>query len=53
MQHYILTSTQGNRTFMMTSHDLHSFIVFDNPKSEVDKHGNTLVYFSTIHIRRI
>lgn len=53
MRNYILTSTQGNRTFMMTSHDLHTFIVFDNPIKEVDKHGNTLVYFSTIQIRRI
>lgn len=52
-EHYILISTQGKRTFMMTNHDLHSFIVFENPMREVDKYGNTLVYYSTIKIRRI
>ncbi len=50
---HILVSTRHNRTFMMTSYDIKTLILFDNPVSEVDEYGNTLVYYSSISIRNM
>lgn len=50
---HILVSTQHNRTFLMTSEAIKTFVIFENPVKEVDRYGNTLVYYSSITVRNM
>ncbi|SOK58675.1 hypothetical protein [Yersinia phage fHe-Yen9-04] len=53
MKSIYLTSTHNSRTFMLTSYDPKTIIMFENPVQEIDIHGNKLVYYTTIQIRKM
>jgi hypothetical protein len=48
-----LVSTHNGRTFMITSYEPKTLVVFEDPIKEVDANGNTLLYYSTIQIRKM
>ncbi|AQW88920.1 hypothetical protein pEaSNUABM50_00395 [Erwinia phage pEa_SNUABM_50] len=48
-----LMSTHNGRTFMMTSYDPKTIVIFENPVKELDKDGNELVFYTTIEIRKM
>ncbi len=48
-----LMSTLRGKTLMMTSYDPNTLVVFEKPVKEIDSNGNTLVYYSSIQLRRM
>ena len=48
-----LISTRNGRTFMITSYEPKTLVVFENPVKQVDSNGNTLLFYSTIQIRKM
>lgn len=48
-----LVSTHNGRTFMITSYEPKTLVVFENPVKEVDSAGNLMLYYSSIQIRKM
>lgn len=48
-----LVSTHNGRTFMITSYEPKTLVVFENPVKEFDSKGNLLLYYSSIQIRKM
>lgn len=50
---YILTSIRNDKTFMMTSYDPKTFVIFEKPVKSVDSQGNVIVYYSHIQLLKM
>ena len=49
----ILVSTRNGKTYMLTSYDPKTLVVFEDPEKKVDDNGNVVLYYSTIKIRKM
>lgn len=50
---YFLISTNKNCTYMLSSTDPKTLVIFENQQKEVDSTGNIMLYYSSIQIRKM